>query len=158
MLGIMSYLKIGAVVLLVSAIAGAYWYFNWSQSEIQALRENVTKYEMALAQSEAAVKALQDSMREAVARFNSTNKKFQNARKDNIILRDKLSKHELGVLAERKPKLIQNIVNKASKNAARCFEILTGSPLTEAERKATKKSQINPSCPQIANPNYVGEK
>ena len=28
-------------------------------------------------------------------------------------------------------------------------------PLTEKEINATKKSQINPECPAIANPNYV---
>jgi hypothetical protein len=60
-------------------------------------------------------------------------------------------------LAEAKPGLVENIVNKASDNAARCFEILTGAELTESERSATKKSEINPSCPDVANPNYVRE-
>ena len=72
-------------------------------------------------------------------------------------MRDKLSKHELGALAEAKPGLVQKLVNKGSANAARCFEILTGSPLSESERAATKKSEINSSCPDIANPNYVSE-
>jgi len=30
-----------------------------------------------------------------------------------------------------------------------------GSPLTDKEIKATKKSEINSECPSIANPNYV---
>jgi hypothetical protein len=156
-MGILSYIKIGAVILLLSAIGAAYWYFNWSQKEMQVLRENAVKLEMALVQSEAAVKALQDSMREAVARFNATNQKFQEARENNIVLRDKLGKHELGALAEAKPGLVQNLVNRGSANVARCFEILSGSPLTESERAATKRSQINTSCPDIANPNFKGE-
>lgn len=156
-MGLLSYIKIGALIVLLAAISGAYWYFNWSQQEMQTLRDNNIKLELAIAESEATVKALRDSMQEAVARFNTTNQKFQSARKDNIVLRDKLGRHELGALAEAKPGLVENLVNKGSQNAARCFEILTGSPLTETERAATKKSQINPSCPDIANPNYVGE-
>jgi hypothetical protein len=41
--------------------------------------------------------------------------------------------------------------------ANRCIEIATGSPLTESEINATKKSQINGECPSLANPNYVSK-
>ena len=54
-----------------------------------------------------------------------------------------------------KTKVIEKIINNATDNSQRCFEILTGSPLTEKEKNATKKSEINPECPSIANPNYV---
>ena len=40
-------------------------------------------------------------------------------------------------------------------NANRCMEIASGSPLTEEELAATKKSQTNTECPRLANPNYV---
>jgi len=35
------------------------------------------------------------------------------------------------------------------------MEIASGSPLTEEELAATKKSQTNTECPRLANPNYV---
>ncbi len=47
------------------------------------------------------------------------------------------------------------VINKASKSAKRCVEIASGAPLTEEEKNATKKSEINRECPSIANPNYV---
>ncbi len=37
----------------------------------------------------------------------------------------------------------------------RCVEIAMGSPLTDKEKNATKKSEINSECPSIANPKYV---
>ena len=46
-------------------------------------------------------------------------------------------------------------MNKGGDNAGRCIEIASGSPLTEKELNATKKSEINPECPSIANPNYI---
>ena len=58
-------------------------------------------------------------------------------------------------IALKKSSLIERVINKATANAMRCNEIAMGSPLTEDERNATKKSQTNPECPSIANPNYV---
>ena len=55
----------------------------------------------------------------------------------------------------KKPKAIERITNAASDKATRCIEIASGSPLTEKEINATKKSEINTECPSIANPNYV---
>ena len=64
-------------------------------------------------------------------------------------------KRDIGKVAIEKSKVIERIINKGGDNAARCLEIASGSPLTEKEIKATKKSEINPECPSIANPNYV---
>ena len=62
---------------------------------------------------------------------------------------------DVGKLAIAKTKSIERITNGASALATRCIEIASGSPLTEAEKNATKKSEINTECPSIANPNYV---
>ena len=62
---------------------------------------------------------------------------------------------DFGKLAIEKTKVIERITNKGGKNAGRCIEIASGSPLTEAEINATKKSEINPECPSIANPKYI---
>jgi hypothetical protein len=62
---------------------------------------------------------------------------------------------DVGKLAIAKTKSIERITNGASALATRCIEIASGSPLTEAELNATKKSEINSECPSIANPNYV---
>ena len=63
--------------------------------------------------------------------------------------------YNLGKLAIEKTKVIEKIVNKGGENASRCIEIASGSPLTEKEKNATKKSEINPECPSIANPKYI---
>jgi hypothetical protein len=62
---------------------------------------------------------------------------------------------DVGLLAIEKPKTIERITNTASDKANRCIEIASGSPLTEKEINATKKSEINTECPSIANPNYI---
>ena len=62
---------------------------------------------------------------------------------------------DIGKLAEERTKAVEKIINKGTVNAQRCVEIAMGSPLTEKEKNATKKSEINPECPSIANPSYV---
>jgi len=62
---------------------------------------------------------------------------------------------DFGVLAIAKPRPIERIINRASNNVNRCFEIVSGSPLTEKEINAKLKSEANNECPSIANPNYT---
>ena len=62
---------------------------------------------------------------------------------------------DIGKLAEERSKSVERVINSATKKAMRCVEIAMGSPLTEKEINATKKSQINSECPSLANPNYV---
>ena len=62
---------------------------------------------------------------------------------------------DVGLLAFERPESIERITNAASVKANRCIEIASGSPLTEKELNATKKSEINRECPSIANPNYI---
>ena len=64
-------------------------------------------------------------------------------------------KRDMGALAVKRSKSIERIINKGSDQAVRCVIVAMGDPLTEKEKNATKKSQINSECPSIANPNYV---
>ena len=74
---------------------------------------------------------------------------------DDLDKRFNKKNRDIGKLAIQKPKPIERIINKGSVNANRCIEIASGAELTENEKNATKKSEINPECPSIANPSYV---
>ena len=74
---------------------------------------------------------------------------------DDLDKRFNKGKRDVGKLAIEKTKLIEKIINKGSVNAKRCIEIASGAELTEKEKNATKKSEINPECPSIANPSYI---
>ena len=81
----------------------------------------------------------------------------QNLKEDlqNLDKRFNKKGRDIGKLALERTKEIDRIVNGGGKNAARCIELASGAEHTEAELKATLKSQINPECPALANPNYV---
>lgn len=152
MLNLKLYLIIGAVMLTMAGGFAA--YFKWSQEQMQIMAANAAKLETAVATQEATIKQQQADMAKQAETLAVVNDQFAKAQADRDALRDKLAKHELGKLAEKKPGLVESKINKGTDNAARCFEILSGSPLTEEEKAATKKSEINGECPSIANPNY----
>ena len=86
---------------------------------------------------------------------NEMNLLIKNLQKDFEDLDKRFTKknRDIGKIAEKKPEAFEKILNNAGKNANRCMEIASGSPLTDEEKNATRQSQINPECPSIANPN-----
>ena len=84
------------------------------------------------------------------------NKLVGNLKKDIDDLDKRFNKgtRDLGKTAMERPEAMERIINKASDKALRCVEIAGGAKLTEAEKTATKKSEINSECPAIANPAY----
>ena len=144
------------LTVVVGAVGfGAWKYYQYTQEQIGIYRENAAKAEMAQQASEAAVKAIQQDLVEVQAQYTKVSDDFKVAKSRVNALEEKLTKHELGDLAQAKPKLIEKIVDKGTKDVLRCYEILTGSPLTEEEINVTKKSKANSSCPDVANPNYT---
>ena len=96
------------------------------------------------------------------AEKQALNQEFQKSRQAVDNLRDKfkgvsrlLGERDLGERAVGKPDAVGKVISKGSNNVMRCFEILSGSPLTEKEKNAEKKSEINSMCPEVANPNYL---
>ena len=74
---------------------------------------------------------------------------------DELDKRFNKKKRDFGKLAIDRTEAIERIMNKGSMNAKRCVELASGAERTEAEIKATRKSEINVECPSLANPNYV---
>ena len=82
-------------------------------------------------------------------------KEFANLDKKFNKINGKGEVRDIGSLANERPSSVERIINKGSSEGNRCNEIAMGSPLTEKEKNATKKSEINSECPSIANPKYV---
>ena len=149
-----------AITLLGAAGGAAYVYKLKADNAI--LKGNQIKLEQSVA-----------SQKEVIAQQKEDFETILNANKELTELKAKLDKElaalddkfnktnasgkkrDIGDLAIAKSKVIQKIINRASDNAVRCVEIAMGSPLTEKEQNATKKSEINSECPSIANPNYI---
>lgn len=141
-------------VLMCAMGGGAYWYYNDTQERMAILVANEAKATFAAKEAEAAKVVLQESYKKIAAENEKLNVKFQEAENRSKRLQNKLSRHDLGVLGIAKDTYTEKVINKGSANALRCAEIISGSELLESEISATKPSEINPECYEIANPNF----
>jgi len=149
--------KLVMVGILVSSLAGAGLYVMKLRSDNAILKANQIKLEEAVAsqqelieQQKADFQAIMESNKKLNLLINTFKKDL-----DDLDKRFTKKNRDIGKLAIDRTKAIERIINKGGKNAARCIELASGAEHTEDELKATKKSEINPECPALANPNYV---
>jgi len=155
-------MKLVMVGLMLTSLAGGVAYVYKLKADNAVLKENAIKLEMAVTSQQEVIAQQKkdfDNILQANTELNALKFTLENELK---ALDDKFNKtnasgkkRDIGNLAMAKSKVIQKIINRASENAQRCVEIAMGSPLTEKEKNATKKSQINSECPSIANPSYI---
>ena len=150
-------IRLVMVGLLITGIAGAGVYVMKLRSDNAILKANQVKLEEAVSSQKELIAKQQEDFKEILAANQKMNELVSVLKKDLDDLDKRFNKknRDVGKLAISKTKAIERITNNGSKNANRCMEIASGSPLTEKEKNATKKSEINPECPSIANPSYV---
>jgi hypothetical protein len=140
----------GLMFLAMLAMAGlGYWYYNDSQARMAILQENNAKLNTAVQISEQAVASLQADIQLANQQLKQVNQEFAAIRAQNNVLADKLAKHDLAILGAGKPGLVERLVNRGTVNAGRCFELLSGAPLTDKEKEAIDGKSFNNECPWL---------
>ena len=150
-------LKIAMVAILITGIAGAGMYVMKLRSDNAILKVNQIKLESAVADQKQLIENQKKDFEEILKSNQEMNKLIGALNKDLDDLYKRFNKknRDFGKLAIEKTKVIERIMNKGSVNDQRCIEIASGAELTEKEKNATKKSEINPECPSIANPSYI---
>jgi len=157
-----SQIKLVLFFVMLMGAGGGLWYVQHLKSENEILTLNNAKLEGAVQEQQALIEqqlrdietknVIMDQLRESEARAKETarltEEKFNKVNASG-------ERRDVGALAVEKPKSIERIERKREQQRARCWEIAQGSPLTEEEINATKKSQINAECPVDANPNYI---
>ena len=150
-------LKIAMVAILITCIAGAGMYVMKLRSDNAILKANQVKLESAVADQKQLIENQKKDFEEILSANKKMNELVSVLKKDLEDLDKRFNKknRDVGKLAIAKTKAIERITNNGSKNANRCIEIASGAELTEAEKNATKKSEINTECTSLANPNYI---
>ena len=150
-------IRLFLIGILASAVVGAGVYVMKLRSDNAILKANQIKLESAVAEQQEVITKQKEDFKEILAANQKMNELVNALKKDldDLDKRFNKGKRDVGKLAIEKTKLIEKIINKGSVNAKRCIEIASGAPLTEKEINATKKSEINPECPSIANPSYI---
>ena len=122
--------------MLILGVAGAGVYVMKLRADNATLKANQIELEKGIEEQAKVLEQAKQDLQDLDKRFTKKNR-------------------DIGKLAIERTKAIERIINKGSNNAKRCVELASGAEHTEEELKATKKSEINPECPALANPNYV---
>ena len=143
--------------ILASAVVGAGVYVMKLRSDNAILKANAVKMESAITEQKELILSQKKDFEEILAANKKMNELVGVLKKDleNLDKRFNKKNRDVGKLAIAKTKSIERITNGASALATRCIEIASGAELTEEEKNATKKSEINSECPSIANPKYI---
>jgi len=157
-----SSIKIAMIVVTLLTAGGGFLHYKTVKADLETakannllLEQSVEGQKAVIAQQEndfrsilAANATLQEQNKVLAAEFSALDERFNKINGQGEV-------RDIGKLAVERSRSVERVINSASAKAMRCVEIAMGSPLTEKEENATKKSQINSECPSIANPNYV---
>ena len=157
-----SSIKIAIVLMMLAGAGGGFMYVKNLKADLATSEANNLKLEQSIDSQKAVIEQMKADF-EAITKIKAEIEKQNSILKAEFQALDtKFNKingkgevRDMGDLATKRPSSVEKIINKGSNNAMRCSEIAMGSPLTEKEKNATKKSEINSECPSLANPNYV---
>ena len=152
-----STIKMTMAVILISGIAGAGIYVMKLKADNATLKANQLKLETAITEQNKVLEQQKKDFNAIMESNKKLNVLVNTFKKDLNDLDKRFTKknRDIGKLSIKRTESMERIVNKGGKNAARCIELASGAEHTEEELKATLKSQINPECPALANPNFV---
>jgi chromosome segregation ATPase len=150
-------IKMVITIVLIAGIAGAGMYVMKLRSDNAILNANQHKLETAITEQNKGLEKQKEDFTAILESNKKLNVLINTFKKDLQDLDKRFTKknRDIGKLAIDRTGAIERIINKGGVNAARCIELASGAEHTDAELKATLKSEINPECPALANPNYV---
>ena len=141
------------MLLILAGGAGGYAYVQKLQKDNAILKTNQVNLETAVSESNEVIEQQTKDLKKIRSTLSNLEEEKKKLQADRDGLSKKLSKHDIGELAEKKPGLVEKIINKASDSAARCMEIASGSPLTEEELNG----KPNRECPSFWPSDTVSE-
>jgi len=154
MFGAGQIIKIVAILIIVLVVAGGLYYITDLKAALVTSQMNEQK----LTEGIEAQNRLLESMKADIAAIQKTNeelrKENEQQKKDVDALAKKFDKRDLGVFAIANTAKLQELIERGTRNALRCLELATGSPLTEEEKNAPTPLEANRECPALINPNY----
>ena len=138
-------IKLILMLVILAGAAGGYAYVQKLRADNVILKVNQTKLETSVSENNKVIEQQTNDLKKIRSTLSNLEEEKKKLQKDRDSLSKKLGKHDIGELAEKKPGLVEKIINKASDSAARCMEIASGSPLTKEELNATP----NRECPSF---------
>jgi phenylalanyl-tRNA synthetase alpha subunit len=135
-------IKIAIAAILFSVISGGYFYIQALQGKLEAAAEVQQRMEGVITQQKMVMEQQQADMKKMQAINAEVAKVAQQAQNDVNALNRKFQQRDLAMSAAKKPADVEIRVNRGTRDALRCNELVTGAPLTPDELSGKAKNNI----------------
>lgn len=157
MLGIGQTIKYASIFGIVACATAGGWYIIDIHDQLHSSKESVKNLKSAVELQQGTISQIQNDQKQISLINADLATKTKKQEKDIKELISRFSQtaagtpRNFGTLAAEHPALVERLINNGSRSAARCIEIASGSPLTEAENNAKDNLQINKECPSLVD-------
>ena len=145
-------IKVAIAAILFSIISGGYFFIKEQAAQLELAKEVQAKMEGVIEKQGLAM----DNMKADVERMGKVQQELSGsisaAEKDTKALAKKFTEdaegreRNLAAMAAEKPSVVEEKINRGTKDALRCNELLTGAPLTADEKSGKVRNNI---CPDL---------
>jgi len=123
--------------------------FSYLHNEIEDLSRENQNLEIQLSETTNALDQLESDLVILEEELRRVNLDFNRIQEQNQTVARMIEDLNIGEIVDRDPSEAESIVNKTTQSSLRCFELVSGSDLTEEERNAETPEEFNPNCPWI---------
>ena len=145
-MSVSTYIKLALAAGVFTVTVGFVWYTNRLESKLDKAQQDLIVSQHNEVTLKGALETQSETLKTkeqehvAVIKLSSDLRSIAKAQAHEVKgLNDKLNvkasgqSRDLGELARAKPQIVQGIINRATDDVNRCFEILTGAPVKEGE-------------------------
>ena len=138
-------IKIAIAAILISIVSGGYFYIQALEGKLEAAAEVQQRMEGVINQQKLVMERNADDLKKMRNLNIEVATQANRAQQELSALNSKLTKLD-EVVVKAPPTQTEIKINRGTKDALRCNEIVTGSPLTNAEISGKIKNNI---CPDL---------
>ena len=150
----LSTIKWIVIALILVGVAGGMWYVTNLKADLAISQENNKKLEEGVKAQHALIEQMQVDVKKIQETNVELRKENEKQKQDVDALAKKFDKRDFGGFAAANSKKAEELINRGTKNALRCLELASGSPLNETEKNAKSAVEANRECPSLVDPNY----
>jgi uncharacterized phage infection (PIP) family protein YhgE len=148
-------MKIVIALVVVSTIVTGYSYIQSLRSELKAAAEREARMDDVITGQKKAMDTIQADVKRMSQTQNELNAKLNEAEQGRRDLEHKFNQSSNGktrdfsALANKEPQRVEDSANRGTRDALRCNELVSGSPLTADEQAGKTR---NTMCPGLLPP------
>ena len=145
-------LKMALILAIAGGAVAVRFYIKSLNTQLELAAEKQARMDDVINSQQMAMEAVQNNLKAMQEAQSELNGKLSEAEQGRRSLEVKFNQtkdgqtRNIGAMANKEPQRVEDSINRGTKDAGRCNEIISGSPLTQDEKDGKIKNSI---CPDL---------